>query len=267
MGAVHAMASRFLERILAEKAGEVAERKLARPAEGLVNRFADLAPTRDMLRALRGDSLAVIAEVKRRSPSKGAFRDDLDAAACAGAYAKAGAAAISVLTDMPNFGGTLEDLQQARLVTDVPLLRKDFIVDSYQLLEARAYGADAVLLIVAALEPELLQALYEGALELGLTPLIEINSEKEAGIARELGAEFVGINNRNLHTFDVDMGTTARLRPLVPQNAIVAALSGIGSAEDARQMRAARVDAVLVGEALVRAQDPAVLISAIRGIQ
>lgn len=267
MGAVHAMASSFLARILAEKDGEVAERKLARPAEGLRERIADMAPTRDVLSALRGDSLAVIAEVKRRSPSKGVFRDDLDAAAYAGAYAKAGAAAISVLTDMPNFGGTLEDLQQARLVTGVPLLRKDFIVDGYQLLEARAYGADAALLIVSALEPDVLRALYVGALELGLTPLVEINSEQEADIACRLGAQLIGINNRSLHTFDVDMGTTARLRPLLPQNTIVAALSGIGSASDARQMREAGADAVLVGEALVRAQDPAALISAMRSIQ
>jgi indole-3-glycerol phosphate synthase len=124
-----------------------------------------------------------------------------------------------------------------------------------------------VLLIVAALDPDLLQALYVGALELGLMPLVEINSEQEAEIACRLGAQLVGINNRNLRTFDVDMSTTARLRQLVPQNAIIAALSGIGSAEDARRMREAGADAVLVGEALVRAQDPAALISAMRSIQ
>ncbi len=261
------MASSFLERIITEKTREVAARKIECPCETLRERCRQQPAALDALRALRTDGLAVIAEVKRGSPSKGMFRADLDAAACAAAYVDAGAAVVSVLTDMPNFGGSLEDLGQARQRTRVPLLRKDFIIDEYQLLEARAYGADAILLIVASLDYGRLEVLFAASLALGLTPLVEINSEIEAAEARRLRAPLVGINNRDLHTFTVDLTTTARLRPLLPPGVVVAALSGIGSAREARLMRDAGADAVLVGEALVRAQDPSALIAAMRSIQ
>ena len=168
------MASSFLERILAEKAREVARRKVERPEPLLRARCAEAAPARDVLKALTTGSLAVIAEIKRGSPSKGVFRADLDAAEYAAVYAAAGAAMVSVLTDGPNFGGSLDDLSRARARVDVPLLRKDFIVDEYQLVEARANGADAVLLIVAALEFGRLRSLFDAAMALGLMPLVEI---------------------------------------------------------------------------------------------
>jgi len=260
------MASSFLERILAEQAGEVARRKIERPEPLLRARCAESAPARDALKALSTGSLAVIAEIKRGSPSKGVFRAELDAAEYAAAYAAAGAAMVSVLTDGPNFGGSLDDLSRARARVDVPLLRKDFIIDEYQLVEARAHGADAILLIVAALEFGRLRSLFDAAMALGLMPLVEINAEDEARAAVRLEAPLVGINNRDLHTFSVDLSTTARLRPLLPPATLVVALSGIASTEQAVQMRNAGADAVLVGEALVRAGDPAVLIEALRRI-
>ncbi len=260
------MAGGFLERILAEKAVEVARRRLDVPEASLRARCEHAPPALAVLQALRGDSLAVIAEVKRGSPSKGVFDAGLDAPSFAVACADAGAAMISVLTDGPSFGGSLEDLCAARARLAVPLLRKDFVVDQYQLLEARANGADAVLLIVAALEYPLLKTLFDAALSLGLTPLVEINNAEEALLARRLEAPLVGINNRDLRTFDVDLSTTPRLRPLLDRATVVAALSGIASAAEARLMREAGADAVLVGEALVRAGDPGDLIDAMRRI-
>jgi indole-3-glycerol phosphate synthase len=215
---------------------------------------------------LRRGTLCVVAEVKRGSPSAGMFGANVDAAEQAAAYERAGAAAISVLTDAPYFGGSLDDLRRARSRSTIPLLRKDFIIDPYQLLEARAYGADLVLLIAAALDPARLQAAYSSAHELGMTPMVEINTPEEAAIARAIGATLVGINNRDLRTFEVDRGTTARLRPLLPDSTVVVALSGIRNVEDARMMRAAGADAVLIGEALVRSSDPGSLISVIGGI-
>jgi indole-3-glycerol phosphate synthase len=168
-----------------------------------------------------------------------------------------------VLTDGPYFQGSLDDLAAARGVVDVPLLRKDFIVDPYQLYEARAAGADLVLLIVAALDRSALGSLLALTHDLGMEALVEVNTEEEAEEAVASGARLAGINNRNLHTFEVDMATTGRLRPLFPPETIVAGLSGVRTVEDARRLREAGVDAVLVGEALVRAADPAALLAAL----
>jgi len=198
--------------------------------------------------------------VKRASPSAGAIRAGLDAVAQARAYAAAGAAAISVLTDGPGFGGSLADLAAVREAVAVPLLRKDFVVDGYQLLEARAHGADAALLIVAALDADTLRRLLAGCRELGLAALVEVHDEAEVDAALAAGASIVGINNRNLKTFVVDLAVSERLLPRLPASVRGVAESGVRTAEDARRLRRAGAANLLVGEALVRAADPGALL-------
>ncbi len=261
------MASDFLTRIVHDKRAEVARRRSQTPDVVLEAAVRDLPPVPAVAPALRGERLRVIAEVKRGSPSAGAFSTDLDAAAQARRYAEGGAAAVSILTDGPYFNGSLDDLRAARAVVGLPLLRKDFILDRYQLLEARASGADLVLLIAAALSAAQLATLLQETYRLGMEALVEINTEEEARQAVELRAPLVGINNRDLHTFVVDMGTTGRLRPLLPPEVVVVAFSGIKSAADGRAMREYGADAVLVGEALVRAADPRLLIAELGAIQ
>jgi indole-3-glycerol phosphate synthase len=263
MGTLQSVAGDFLSRILRDKCEEVAARKAAEPEPDLRRRAESAPPPRPAVETLRGDRLRVIAEVKRASPSAGTFDGALDAAAQAALYARSGAAAVSVLTDGPYFQGSLDDLAAARRAVAVPLLRKDFIIDPYQLYEARAAGADLVLLIVAALDRSALGELLALTHDLGTEALVEVNTEEEAHLAIAAGARLAGINNRNLHTFEVDMTTTGRLRPLFPPETIVAGLSGVRTVEDARRLRAAGVDAVLVGEALVRAADPAALLAAL----
>jgi indole-3-glycerol phosphate synthase len=266
MGAFQPVASDFLTTIIAQKQREVAVARRDTPVDALRLLCERQPAPLPVLPALRGTRLAVIAEIKRGSPSAGVFDAGLDAAAQAVRYAEAGAAAVSVLTDGPFFHGSLEDLRQVRRVVAVPLLRKDFLIDEYQLLEARACGADMVLLIVAALEETLLDALLTATARLGMTALVEVSTAAEAARALAAGAELVGINNRNLHTFVVDMATTECLRPLLPPSVVVAALSGIHDVAGARRMREAGADAVLVGEALVRAEDPQALIEELRGL-
>ena len=266
MGTIQSMASGFLTRIVADKIVEVGARRAAEPDHRLRARVEQAPPPRPAVETLRGDHLRVIAEVKRGSPSAGTFNADLDAASVAARYAEAGASAISVLTDGPYFQGSLSDLVAARQRVAVPLLRKDFIIDPYQVLEARAAGADLVLLIVAALDESALGELLAAVHDLGMEALIEVNTEAEAHLATALGPRLIGINNRNLQTFEVDMSTTARLRPLFPPRTIVAGLSGVKTIDDARRLREAGADAVLVGEALVRAADPSVLLAALAGV-
>jgi indole-3-glycerol phosphate synthase len=266
MGTIQPAASDFLSRILHDKQAEIAARRDAEPAARLAVRAAAALPPLPALEALRGERLRVIAEVKRGSPSKGIFDAGLDAAAQAERYAAGGAAAVSVLTDGPHFQGSLDDLRTARVRVGVPLLRKDFIIDPYQLLEARAAGADLVLLIVAALGEEQLAELLDRTHDLGMEALVEVNTEAEARRAAAMEVPLAGINNRNLHTFEVDMRTTERLRPLLPSTTVVASLSGIARVDDAVRMRTAGADAVLVGEALVRAPDPGALLSALNGV-
>jgi indole-3-glycerol phosphate synthase len=210
--------------------------------------------------ALRGDRLAVIAELKRRSPSKGALDDSLNAASRTRLYSDAGAAALSILTEPARFGGSLSDLRDARAAVTVPLLRKDFITDAIQLFEARAYGASAVLLIARALAPTKLRELATQARALGLTPLIEIRDEFELGEAVAVADAVIGVNNRNLETLEIDQGVGARLVPLVPANRMAVYESGISSREDAERAAALGADAVLVGSALSVAADPAALL-------
>jgi indole-3-glycerol phosphate synthase len=252
----------FLADILARKRVEVDAARRAVPERELRARAADAPAPRGFEAALssRGGPTRVIAEVKRASPSAGAIRAGLDAPAQARAYAAAGAAAISVLTDGPGFGGSLADLAAVRAAVDLPVLRKDFVVDRYQLLEARAHGADAALLIVAALDPAALRALLDACGELGLAALVEVHDEPEVELALRAGARIVGVNNRNLKTFVVDLAVSERLLPRLPAEVRAVAESGVRSADDARRLRRAGAANLLVGEALVRAADPGALL-------
>ena len=207
--------------------------------------------------ALAAPGLGAIAEIKRRSPSAGDIRPDADPALIAPAYAAAGAAAISVLTHMASFVGRPEHVVAARFATDLPILRKDFVTDPYEVGEARAAGADAILLIVAALDLERLGELLRVAGSRGLAALVEVHNEDEVETALAAGARVIGVNNRDLRTFNVDLGLTERLRKAIPPDVLVVAESGIHTADDARRMREAGADAILVGESLMRAEDPA----------
>lgn len=252
----------FLSDILARKRDEVEAARRAVPEAELRARARDRVAPRAFEAALsfRGGPSRVIAEVKRASPSAGAIRAGLDAVAQARAYAAAGAAAISVLTDGPGFGGSLADLAAIRDAVQVPLLRKDFVLDRYQLIEARAHGADAALLIVAALEEPALRRLVEACAELGLAALVEVHDEREVEAALRVGARLVGVNNRNLGTFAVDLAVSERLLPRLPADVRAVAESGVRTADDARRLRRAGAANLLVGEALVRAVDPGALL-------
>jgi indole-3-glycerol phosphate synthase len=228
--------------------------------------LADAAAPRDPMPHLRGVGSSVIAEVKRRSPSKGDLADIPDAAALAQQYAAGGAAAISVLTEERRFGGSLDDLRAVRAAVDVPLLRKDFVVEPYQVLEARAAGADLVLLIVAALDDDDLRRLHDLAREVGLAVLVEVHDEAETERAVDLGAELVGVNARNLKTLAVDPTTFGRLAPLVPDDRVLVAESGITGVDDVVRFVGEGARAVLVGEALVKDGDPTAAVRAMTGV-
>lgn len=212
---------------------------------------------RDFGAALRGEGLSVIAEVKRRSPSKGDLHADLDPAVLAKEYAAGGAAAMSVLTDGPHFGGSPADLAAARAACDLPVLRKDFTVSEVDVLDAKAMGADAVLLIVAALDDAELAAFHALATEIGLAVLVEAHDEAEVERALRAGASIVGVNQRDLVTFSVDTDRAVRVATAIPDSVVKVAESGIRGASDAARLRQAGYDAVLVGEHLVTSGDPA----------
>jgi len=247
----------FLAEILEHKRGELALARARQPGDALARRARTLAEApRGFRRALEaGERPRVIAEIKRRSPSKGEIRPDFDGVACARAYASAGAAAISVLTDARYFGGSLELLAQVRAAVSLPVLRKDFILDAYQVDEARVYGADAVLLIAAALDGAALRALAAHAEGLGLDALVEVHDERELEAALAAGADLIGINNRDLRTFEVDLGVTERLAGKLPEGCLVVAESGIFTPSDWERLEAAGAHAFLVGEALMRESD------------
>lgn len=245
-----------LDEILAEKRVELdAARRRVAPEE-LARRAAAQPPPRGFRRALLGPGRRVIAELKRRSPSKGEIRPDFDPVAIARAYEAGGAAALSVLTDERFFGGSLAVLEAVRRATSLPLLRKDFVIDAYQIDEARAAGADAVLLIVAALAPAALERLRAHALGLGLDVLVEVHDEAELDVAKGVGADLIGINNRDLKSFVTDLGVTERLARRVPQGAVVVAESGISGPADLARLERAGASAFLVGESLMREPDP-----------
>ena len=250
-----------LERILRSTREEVGSRKRELPAEELKHRALALgeepgAGEPRFSSSLRGPGMAVIAEFKRRSPSAGMLRQAADIHDQVGAYERGGASALSVLTEGTNFDGSLEDLRAARAACGLPILRKDFIVEDYQLYEARVWGADAVLLIVAALDELELKSLHDVARTLGLDVLVEVHDRDELQSALKIGAGLIGINNRDLRDFSVDVGRTARLMGEIPAGVTVVSESGIAEAEQLRKLQDAGVDAVLVGESLMRASDP-----------
>jgi indole-3-glycerol phosphate synthase len=240
---------------------DLAEREAALPAAELRRAVDRSAPPIDPLPALRSPGVSVIAEVKRRSPSKGALADIPDSAALASAYEAGGAAVISVLTERRRFGGSLEDLRAVRAGVAVPVLRKDFIVTPYQLWEARAAGADLALLIVAALDQPLLEELHAEAESLGLTPLVEVHDEAEVERAVAAGARLVGVNARNLKTLEVDRTAFARVAAVIPDGIVTVAESGIRGPEDVAELARQGADVVLVGETLVKGGDPAAAVA------
>jgi indole-3-glycerol phosphate synthase len=249
-----------LERILARKVEEIAERSTARPLAAVREAAAAAYPLRGFRTALaeriaRGEP-AVIAEAKRASPSKGLLREAFDPAAIAASYARGGAACLSVLTDVDFFQGADAYLQQARAACTLPVLRKDFTIDPYQVWEARALGADAVLLIVAALDDGRLAELNDVAAEAGLDVLVEVHDADELERALRLEPPLLGINNRNLRTFETRLETTLDLLDRVPEGTLLVTESGILAQDDVARMRAAGVHGFLVGEAFMRAEDP-----------
>ena len=247
-----------LDRIVADKREELAAAMAAMPIEALRTGALEAPATRSFAEALRGLGIGLIAEVKKASPSRGLLREDFDPVALAETYATAGASAISVLTDEKHFQGSLDHLRRIRdaLPDGPPVLRKDFLFDEYQLYEARCAGADAVLLIAAILEPALLSALIATSRSLGMDALVEIHDKGDLERALAAGAQVIGINNRDLRTFGVDLRTTDQLAPLVPGGRTIVAESGIFTRDDIRRLEGARVHAVLIGEALVTAPDP-----------
>lgn len=257
-------AATVLDRILAQTRAEVERRKRELPlGQALRDDARAHAGARRFRDALGMEGIGVIAEFKRRSPSAGALRERPDLGEIVAAYQRGGAVAISVLTEGPNFEGELGDLRAARAACDLPLLRKDFIVDAYQLHEALAAGADAVLLIVAALQAGELTSLHAGARELGLDVLVEVHDRDELRTALAAGAEIVGINNRDLRDFSVEVARTEALLDDIPSGVLVVSESGIASAEQVWRLRERGVHAVLVGESLMRAGDPAAALRAL----
>lgn len=253
----------ILDDILAETRRTVARAKESRPQEVVEREAAAMPAPRGFAAALRRDDIAVIAEFKRRSPSAGWIREQSDVAEIGALYEGAGAAALSVLTDGPFFGGSLADLQRARASVSLPALRKDFMVDPYQVVEARAAGADAILLIVAALTDGELTALSGEAARWGLDVLVEAHDGAEVDRAVGIGARVIGINHRDLRTFQMDMTLTTRLRERIPSGCSVVAESGLRTAKDVQRMRDAGVNAILVGENLMRAADPGAALRAL----
>lgn len=252
-----------LDDILARKRDEVTRLRRPQTRDLLRSRALAAPPVRDFAAALRpaGEHIAVIGEIKRRSPSKGDLAPDLDPVATAKAYEAGGAAALSVLTDAPFFGGRVDDLTAARAATSLPVLRKDFTIDEVQVYESRAIGADAILLIAAAVTDDALLAdLHAIGRELGLAVLVEAHDAAEIDRALLAGATIVGVNNRDLATFKEDLGVGESLASRLPASVIAVAESAVRTPADANRLGAVGFDAVLVGEALVRADDPAALV-------
>ncbi len=246
----------MLDEILAGVREDVARRQEEVPLERVKRLAAAAAPPKDGYAALRAAGVGVIAEVKRSSPSRGKLADIPDPAELARQYALGGARCVSVLTEHRWFGGSLDDLAAVRQAVDVPLLRKDFIVSSYQVHEARAYGADLVLLIVAALDQNTLTGLLERIESLGMTALVEVHDEEEADRALAAGARVIGVNARDLRTFDVDRAAFERIAPGLPGTVVKVAESGVRGPHDLIRYASAGADAVLVGEGLVTQKSP-----------
>lgn len=260
----------ILDKIVATKKEEVAAAKSARPVEELRAAIPDAPPVRDFFKALSkvsdDDPIHLIAEVKKASPTKGLIRADFDPVAIATAYSENGASCISVLTDESYFQGSLEYLTAVRHAVPTPVLRKDFLIDSYQLVEARVAGADAVLLIAECLDDCNLRKLHNEALELGMTPLVEFYEPANRERVLEAGATLIGINNRNLQTFEIDLQHTIRLREQIPDECVLVGESGIHGRADAKLLQDANVDAILVGEHLMRQPDVGLAVRTLLGV-
>jgi indole-3-glycerol phosphate synthase len=241
-----------LEEILARKRRDIAARRQEIPLGEMKRRASKAPDPPDFIAALRARPVGLIAEVKRRSPSAGTIRDPFDPAAIAQAYARGGAQAISVLLDSPFFGGGDDDFVRVKSAVKLPLLYKEFVVDSWQIAHARAIGASAVLLIVAALTPRMLERLHKEIAQAGLAALVEVHDADEMRLAIDIGAGFIGINNRNLKTFETTLETTCELAALAPRGCCLVSESGIRTADDVIRVRDAGAHAVLVGESLLR---------------
>lgn len=253
----------ILDDIVEARRGDVARAKRATPLADLQALPGYAAARRGFAAALRARRPAVIAEVKKASPSKGVIRADFDPVAIARQYAAGGAAAISVLTEERFFQGSARHLEAIRAAVDVPLLRKDFVFDPYQLAEARAWGADAALLIVAMLDDRQLRELRDAAIDLGLDVVVEAHTQEEVVRAVGAGAAIIGVNNRDLKTFVTTLATAERLRSFIPDGTLTVAESGIETAADVARLQAAGYDAFLVGESLMRADDPGAALRAL----
>ncbi|MBO0702882.1 MAG: indole-3-glycerol phosphate synthase TrpC [Candidatus Dormibacteraeota bacterium] len=264
----HRPGSDLLARLVEEAEAETARRRALRSEADLEAALPGAPPVRSLAAALRQPRLALIAETKRRTPTMGLLAPSYDPAALARTYAGAGADAISVLCQETSFGGEPAHLAAVRAASAAtPVLRKDFVTTEHQLLEGRVLGADAVLLIVAALAPPRLESLLGTALDLGLEALVEVHDEAETEVALAAGARIIGINHRDLTTFTVDLAITERLRPRIPDDRVVVAESGIHGPEDATRMRAAGADAILVGELLMRSPDPGAVVRSLTMVE
>jgi indole-3-glycerol phosphate synthase len=255
----------ILEQIVNLTRKSVVMRKSQTPLSEIEKAVSHQTSPQDFFGVLQGDGIRLIAEIKRASPSKGLLCTNLDAASLARTYTQGGAAAISVLTESEYFLGSFADLKAVRMQVDLPLLCKDFIVDRYQIHEARAHGADAILLIAAILTQVELKALLKTAHSLGMAALVEVHNHDELRRALRVSPGIIGINNRNLEDFSVDLETTARLRHLIPSGVVVVSESGIHSRDDVLSLQEAGVNAILVGEALVTSTDPAAKIAELLG--
>jgi indole-3-glycerol phosphate synthase len=252
-----------LERIVRVRRRAVEAAKQSTTEAKLRERAGVAPPTRDFASAVTRDGINIIAELKKASPSRGVLRESFNPAVLAPALEAAGAAALSVLTEPEFFQGGLEDLQLVRKLAGLPVLRKDFLLDPYQLYEARAAGADAFLLIGAVLEPDTLQRLLSLGNELGMAALVEVHTELKQAL--DAGAEIVGVNNRNLKTFEVSLETSLRLVELIPEECVAVSESGLRSHEDLKRLRAAGFDAFLIGEHLMKAEDPGLALGGLLG--
>jgi len=256
----------ILDKIVATKRRALVRAKADVPEAALRDRLAAAPPPRDFFAALAGGPpIRLIAEVKKASPSKGVIREDFHPVEIANIYGQHGAACISVLTDEPYFQGSLDHLRDIRAAVDLPVLRKDFVIDPYQVLEARAAGADAVLLIAECLDGPLLGDLHDAIVDQGMAPLVELFDPQNLPRVLDTGARLVGINNRDLRTFTTDLDHTLRLRQEIPDDRIVVGESGIRTREDARRLEAAGVGAMLVGETLMAAGDIGQAVDALLG--
>lgn len=256
----------ILDKITATKREEIAQAKLLRPLIDVEKAAADAPQARDFFAALSGGSpIRLIAEVKKASPSKGVIRADFDPVAIARTYAAHGASCLSVLTDEQYFQGHLDYLRAVKAAVELPILRKDFILDPYQVFEARAAGADAVLLIAECLDDCGLRSLHRLIVDLGMTPLVELYEPTNLPRVLEAGASLVGVNNRNLHTFEVDLEHSIRLHEQVPRECVFVSESGIRGRADVERLQSAGVDAILVGESLMRQPDIGAAVDSLLG--